>query len=154
MSNSSFVESDIATGRGRRSGVRGVPAGMKRFSKRAKSKAERRAAQAQVFAQMTELEVQALSPAEMEDYADWLMDPNGYTTGVEEFDYLGAIDADEDKNFLSLSESEHRQVPVTLEASLPDWMLNRLASANGCAFESLSMFEAKSATTRAVFFAD
>lgn len=52
-----------------------------------------------------------------------------------------------------LSEVSSR-IPLHLQASLPDWMLERLEDANGSAFDVLSLFEAKSPSPKAAISMD
>lgn len=135
--------------RARRSRVDGGSPGIKRYTKTCLSRAARRDASNQIVKEVQMLAsseaLQHMSAAELESYADWLLEDSNET--------CTAADTDLDTEML-LESFEEGELPATLVGSLPDWMLNKLEAAKGDAFELLSLFEAKSASPKAVFLTD
>jgi hypothetical protein len=115
--------------------------GVKKVAKTAQARVKRRLGKTQLADEVhtlhqTPRNLQDLSPAELEAYADWLLDD----------DVPASIDCMEDDG-IDLSrvnaDDDHTAIPLHLVGSLPDWMLNELEAANGSAFDTLSLFEAK-----------
>lgn len=123
--------------------------GSKKAVKAGLSRAERRKGKLQLVGEMLQLkpvssDLRDLSADDLELYADHLL------MGSRPDDHV----SDESDNFFGDLSSEvfvdePAGVPLHLQGSLPDWMLQQLEDANGDAFASLSLFEAKSPSPRA-----
>lgn len=150
MSASSFINTDLLTTRARRSGVPGMTSA-KKFAKKCAAKSTRRTGESTILKEVNLMAnpdaLRQMSADEMEDFATAFLahahDP--------EQEYC---DVDEEDNLLMLTAEDHAAIPANLEGVLPDWMLEQLTAANGNAFDALSLFEAKSATTQAAIHDD
>ncbi len=122
--------------------------GSKKAVKSGLSRAERRKGKLQLVGEMLQLvppsgDLRDLSADDLELYADHLLSGSRPEDVFDEGDeFFGILTSD-------VSFDEPAGVPLHLQGSLPDWMLQQLEDANGDAFAALSLFEAKSPSPKA-----
>lgn len=92
------------------------------------------------------------SPADLEAMADDILARADFGC---EMDELAKFERElESARLLEQVTEESSRIPLHLQGSLPDWMLERLEEANGSSFEELSLFEAKSPSPKAAISMD
>lgn len=123
--------------------------GVKKLIKSNLSRAARKQAKRKLAEELLTLppvlsvtDLQNLTPEELDVYADALL------LASRPEDEVSCYDEEFDSVMDALSD-EPQSIPLNLQGSLPDWMLLQLEDANGDAFASLTLFEAKRPSPKA-----